>query len=387
MSDKETSRKPYQLADGRYRVKATVRTVDGKQVQRAFYGATLAEAKRKRSDWQRDEAARDLEPSRVTVAQYLEEWLKSTSAQLKPSSRYSYRYLLESLVVPEIGDLPLQKLTGRTLDKLVTTLMTNDEGKARLTTAARVRSLLVDALDKAVRLGLLARNPMSAVDPVRVPPREIAYWQEPDLKRFLSRTRGSRWHPLYVVAVGTGLRRGELFALRWRDVHASSLTVRENNTPAGGPRDLGTPKTKAGRRRVPFGKTVASAFQEMADRHGREPEGFVFPNLDGTVFHPNNLFKDWKRNVTTAGVPYMHFHGLRHTYASLQIADGIDVRKLAAILGHSRPSITLDTYGHFFEATRQGAALDISALLEDEQGSEQGSNVLREVILTVEDEN
>jgi integrase len=305
-------RRPYQLADGRYRVKATVRTVDGHQTQRAFYGATLAEAKRKRSDWQRDEAARAVEPTRITVAQYLDRWYASVEAPLKPATRHRYRYEIEHYIKPALGPQPLQKLTAGDLEEFITGLHRNDAGELRLRTASRVRLRLLSALERAVKLGLIPRNPMRAVEPVKVPQREIEYWQPEDLRRFLTATRGRRWYPMYVVAVGTGLRRGELLALKWADVSASSLTVRGSNVEAGGKRSLGTPKTRAGQRRVPFGSSVAAAFQEVADRDGRDGERFVFGLHDGRMIHPTNFSRYWRTDVKRSGVPYMHFHVARH---------------------------------------------------------------------------
>jgi integrase len=319
------------------------------------------------------------EPSSETLAAYAERWLarrdpargRTTSrTRLAPSTFELYALNLRKHVLPRLGDRELSSLRTEDVDAVIAAL--EAEGKAPATVrnvVVPLRKLLADA----VRQGLLLANPAARAD---LPPsqdftgKELPLEHTDAIRRALEELApadplGNGRDLFYVhffdVALGTGLRLGELRALRWRDVDRERRLIRVERTFSR--RELKRPKTDAGLRSVPLFASARSALAETAARAlelGRyAPEEFIFATVRGTPLHESNFNRRvWRPALERAGLTDAgyRFHDLRHTCVSRLVAAGADVKLVQAVAGHSNPMITLSRYSHLLEARITEAA-------------------------------
>jgi integrase len=225
-----------------------------------------------------------------------------------------------------------------------------------------VHRLLHAALTHAVAWGLIFQNPSDSVSPPRSEAVEIEILRDGEAKELLDRLRGK---PLYMIAVlglATGMRRGEMLALRWSDIQDGKIRVERSleQSKLGGLR-FKMPKTKAGKRSISIPPSIVAELRRhrlnqqerwLALGPGRISDAtLVFTTWDGKPQKPDTVSKDWCLNV---GV--VTLHALRHTHASQLIAAGMDVISVSRRLGHAKASITLNTYGHLFANTDDRAS-------------------------------
>lgn len=222
---------------------------------------------------------------------------------------------------------------------------------------------------------LIGRNVLESVKvPKQVKP-EVAFWTEEEVTRFLAFAQTHRLYGLFYTAVVTGMRRGELVALRWQDVDdvRNRLHVRLNAVDVHGTVHVGAPKTKASRRIVHVQEYDIQTLLEHRDRQEQErallgeawsDHDLVFPSQLGTHLNPRNLSRVFDRIVKNAGVTETGIHGLRHTHASLLIKNGVDVGIVSERLGHTSPGFTRNVYQHLYDEQRSQAALGLSNLLQ-----------------------
>jgi integrase len=239
--------------------------------------------------------------------------------------------------------------------------------------SARVRQLthavLRRALKQAVKWNLVPRNVCDAVDPPRVPKRTITPLTAEQVRKLLKAAKYDRFHALYVLAVGSGLRLGELFGLQWQnvDLEAQAITVCHTLLEVKGQLELAEPKTSKSRRRVDLPKTAVDALWKHKKRmlaEGFAAATWVFCNSQGgplrkTHFHRN----EFKPMLKRAKLPSIRFHDLRHTSATLLLSAGVHPKVVQERLGHSQISITLDTYSHVLPTMQVEAAGKLNRLL------------------------
>ena len=312
------------------------------------------------------------EPSRETVATYMTAWLHASTAQ-SPKTKERYAGLVRLQIVPHLGAIPLQKLRPSHIAAWHATLIGNGLSAQTVLHAHRVLSL---ALKQAVEHGTLTRNPALAARPPRVEGREIEILPQAQIATLMA---GLADHPLLypvaVLALASGMRRGELLALEWGDVDLDRGVVRVERsveeTKAGGLR-VKAPKTKRGRRNIGLTADAVAVLREHRKRQlelrlqlgfGGQPV-LVFSTLDGDILSPDNFSRDWRRTLRARKLPLCSFHALRHTHASLLLAGGTDVLTVSRRLGHAKASVTLDTYGHKVEGGDQAATKTIERMLK-----------------------
>jgi integrase len=246
-------------------------------------------------------------------------------------------------------------------------------------TVGHAHRVLHGALDRAVNLETLSRNVASVVPPPKVYQREIEILDAGQVATVLDRLDGNPLYPIVSLALATGLRRGEILALRFCDLYLASnsrpsLRVERTlyQTQDGG-LHFKAPKSKAGRRTI----TLPAATAEMLrQRRGEllkqrlmlglgkpDDQTLWFGEVDGSPRTPNNLTTAWRWATKSLDLPRVSFHALRHTHASALIAAKLDIVKISRRLGHAKPSITLDIYGHLFETDDREAAEAIDAMM------------------------
>jgi integrase len=303
----------------------------------------------------RGEAERGLvsEGGNVALSDYLKRWLNdSVRGSVKPVTHDSYEMLVNNHVVPPLGNLRLSKLTPAHLQGFYRSKL--DAGLSPRT-VQYLHVVLHRALKQALRWGLVTRNVAEAVDPPKVHKKEVTPLSPEQARAFLEAARGDRLEALYVVAVHTGMRQGELLALRWDDVDLDAGVLRVRGT-----------KTARSRRTVKLSNTALDALRSHLTRQLEEIDrvrsmwwenGLVFATEIGTPLNRHNLVnRSFKPLLLSAGLPHIRFHDLRHTCATILLSQGVHAKFVQELLGHATIAITLDTYSHVLPGMSSGTA-------------------------------
>lgn len=364
---------------GLYQVRVDTRRKDdrGRPVHVYRYAKTMDEAVRLKGDLLEKIAANALpEPNAMTVRDLMRAYLENREGRVKARTHAAYAYEAEAIIVPKLGDALVQRLTEMQIERLQNELR-RDRG---VRTARGAVATLGRALRQAVRWRIISLNPADAVEPLPKPRRELEIWEPEEVAAFLEVAREHPMYALFHLTLTTGMRQGELLALRWADVTLKgsrpSVAVRGSLEPGEDGYRIGDPKSAAGVRRLSLAPDQVDVLQAHAaylevQRAARGTDwadlGLVFPDPEsGRILHPSNLsHRYWYPLRAAAGVKEIRFHDLRHTYASLAIRAGMDVRLLADRLGHRDPAFTLRTYTHVFDRYRHSGALPLETLLRD----------------------
>ena len=364
----------FQRKDGRWSSVVDLGWEGGKRKRKAFYGATRKEVADALNKALR-EKARGLPVvlERQTVGQFLGHWLEDVvEPSTRPATFSSYTDTMRLHVVPDLGRFPLSKLAPPHVQSLL-----NKKLKLGLSRryVSYIRSVLRIALSQAVKWNFVAYNVVDRVDPPRVERHQVRPLDSTGACNFLGVVKGDRLETLYSIALSVGLRRGEILGLRWQDLdfEAGTLSVRQAAQRIRGKGiTFVPPKTDRAHRTVNVPSPVIASLRRhrTAQLEERLKAGsrwhefdLVFASNIGTPLEPRNLDRHFKRMLVKACLPDMRFHDLRHTAASLMLAANVNPRTAADILGHSRISVTLDTYSHVMPAAMHEAADKMSAVL------------------------
>ena len=307
-------------------------------------------------------------PNRRTVEQYLRDWqAKALKGRVTPRTYAVYVDHLDRYVIPKVGDKRLTALTPLDIQGIYSAML---ERGLSPRTVRHTHAVLRNALKQAVKWRMLPSNAADAVDlPKGQRTEQLALTVE-QVGAFLMAVEGSPWKALYHVLLNTGLRPGEAFALKWRyvDLAAGQLTVRyavtydEDRKPV-----LRDPKTAKSRRRVSFTPDLARVLLEHRDatKDIANPQGLVFPTVDGRLIHPNHWSKvDFKNALERAGITRdVRLYDLRHSMATLALEAGIHPKVVSDRLGHSTTQLTLDTYSHVTPSMEDKASVSIADLI------------------------
>jgi integrase len=346
-----------------------VHTAEGQKKRKTVYGKTRAEvaAKLTRALSQREDGL-VFDDGGLTVEEYMRRWLKGSVRDTVRTSTYERnKQIVDLHVVPALGRLKLKALTPAQVRWFYREKL--DRGLSSAT-VHKMHVVLHKALDQAVRDSLIPRNVTEAVKVPQVRRKEIEPLSAEETKKLLAAASeaGERFEALYVLAVTTGLRQGELLALRWDDVDLEGrvLRVRRTLTRVKGSYSLGEPKTARSRRSVSLTETTVEALRahlarqlEEIDRVGSlyQDGGLVFATERGTTVNPSNLRRrSFAPLLERAKLPGIRFHDLRHTCATLLLTKNVNPKVVSEMLGHASIAITLDTYSHVLPNMQDSAA-------------------------------
>lgn len=340
-----------------YRGAYTVHTAQGPK-RRYVTGKTREEVRQKLTKAMADrDGGLICDAGSLTVGEYLERWLKdAVKGTVRQSTFEVHRHMVQPHIVPALGRLKLKDLNpahvrGFYREKL-------DSGLSAAT-VRKMHSVLHKALKQAVLDGLVPRNVCEAVKPPKVERKEITPLDREQAKSLLKAASGDRLEALYVLAVHTGMREGELLGLKWEDVDLERgvLRLRHALLREGGKTALGDLKTPKSRRSVKLTHAAVDALRSHLERQLEEmermgslyqPGGLVFATESGTLINPSNLrSRSFKPLLKRAGLPDICFHDLRHTCATLLLSQGTHPKLVQELLGHATIAMTLDTYSHF----------------------------------------
>jgi integrase len=320
-----------------------------------------------------------VEPSRLTLAQYLDRWLADYAKTNVSDKTYEgYEEFVRVHLKPALGRHPLAKLRPVDIQAYYSEKLQNGrrDGKGGLSarTVLHHHRVLREALQQAVKWQLLVRNPADAVEPPRPEGKEMPVLDEAGTATLLQAARGTRLYLPVLLAVTTGMRRGEILGLRWQDVDlkAATLAVRQSlqRTKAG--TALKQPKTQKSRRLIALPSVTVDALArhrgEQAEQKrslgpGYQDRGLVAAAEDGTPFFPNAFSHAFADLVARAGVERVRFHDLRHSHATQLLLHGVHPKIVSERLGHATIGITLDTYSHVLPGMQEEAARKVDRAL------------------------
>jgi len=361
-------------SDGRWCGVLNLGWESGRRKRKYFYAATAAEVQEQllkaRSDYSR---GLPVAVERQTVQQYLTHWLEHTlKPHAKARSYESFGAIVKKHIVPEIGRVRLEKLTPQQVQALL-----NRKMKAGLSpqTVVNIRTVLRSALTQALKWGLVPRNAAALVDPPRVVRPNAYALTAKQARTMLEVVRGQRFEAIYMLALTLGMRRGEILGLSWADAEIESRTIRINQALQRLEKGLAITelKTDRSRRALAMPDSVVHALKM---RHARQLEerlkagsrwqetGLIFTNPNGGPLEPITVHRDYKRLLRAAGLPLnTRFHDLRHSAASLLLSQGVQLRVIMELLGHSSISLTANTYSHVMPAAMRETAETMEKLL------------------------
>jgi integrase len=341
-------------------------------------GATKAEVREKRDalkERHRQQHLAHTRQDRQPVADYLRQWHALRRGTIEPSTWTRYGVEITKRLAPTIGGRPLRALTA---DDLRGALQQMLEGRAPFTRAYAPRTVqyahetLSQALQQAVQDGVLARNVAASVKPPKLPKTQARAFNADEVTRLLAASGGD-WHTLWLLALYSGLRLGELLGLAWTalDEEAGTVTVRQvlADDEEGGVSLRAYPKSAAGFRTVPLPAFVVEELRTHRQRQDAERaaasrwesagDGLVFVSRFGTFLLRSNVARIFKQDCQQAGITgRVHPHLCRHTFASHLLARRTPLPEVSYLLGHRSAFITLQTYGHFLKDARRTDAAD-----------------------------
>ena len=359
----------YQRQDGRWSASVSV----GRGKRKHFLGPSRSDVSRKLNAAlkARDDGLPTI-TRRQTVEQYLKTWLDAAKPSIRERTWVRYEQYVRLHVLPTLGKLSLEKLTPQHLQRLYSERL--DAGLSP-TTVHHLHATLHKALSQAVRLNLVQRNVADLVDPPRIAKHEMTTLVPDDARHLLDVASGARLEALFVLALTTGLREGELLGLKWRDVRfeEKALEIRGSLQRVKAGLVVREPKTKQSRRRVGLTEAALISLRRHRTRQAEERlrvgpawEGLdlVFTDeagapIDATKFLRNSFAPLLK----AAGLPKMRFHDLRHTAATLLLGRGIHPKIVSEMLGHSQVGITLDLYSHVTPTMQREATAAMDAIV------------------------
>lgn len=318
-----------------------------------------------------------VEPSKITMAQHLESWLGHVKSQVTPRTHERYSELVRKNIVPLIGSIHLTKLRPMQISDAYTKALTSGrrDGKGGLapTTVIYMHRLIKHSLAQAVRWGMIARNPADAVTPPKAERGTLTTYDMPQTAELIDVVRGTRLMVPVMLAVMCGLRRGEIIALRWRnvDLDQGGLAIVESAEQTKGEVRYKPPKSGKGRRVA----LSASVVEELRSHKAAQAEEllrlgvcqdgatFVYAREDGQPIQPRSLTHAWMKAISNTGLPRVRFHDLRHAHATHLLASGVHPKVASERLGHSRVGVTLDLYSHVLPGMQEDAASRVDEAL------------------------
>lgn len=316
----------------------------------------------------------------VGATQVEGEWVLSEHGVLRPSTLRLYCTLADAYVIPGLGDVPLKKLDPAQLHRLYAKLLKKgrrrDGGPLGAETTRKVHRFIHRALRDAVRWNRVARNVASIAEPPRAPRPQMVAWAAAELVTFLARVNDDdRLSALWTLFATTGLRRAEALGLRWADVDLDDarLSVRQTLAYVGTRATFSEPKTDSSRRLVTLAPITVDALRAHRVRQAEEKLAIgpaygtlnlVFARVDGSPLNPATVSRAFDALVKAAELPKITLHGLRHTWATLALLDGIPSKIVAEVLGHSSTRVTEDLYQHVTPGMKADATARVAAMLD-----------------------
>lgn len=340
----------------------------GKSIYKNVLGKTQAEVKEKlRRAIEETKGLDIVKAGQYTLGQWMDVWFENyAKLKVRPSSHQTYKGYINNHIKPYVGSIPLSKLTSLDLQKLYKMLLTegridrieskNQPKGLSAKTVRNINQIISSALSLAKEQKLLSSNPAEACALPKVEHREMKTLPVEQLTSFLREAKETGVYEMYYIELATGLRRGELLGLKWQDIDMVSGTIRVQRQVARIDGEIveAPLKTKNSYRNVSIGPDAIEVLKEQKKKVGDSE--YVFPSPNGGPISPDSVLNMLHRVLERAGLPKIRFHDLRHTFATLALQNGVDIKTVSGMLGHFSAGFTLDTYAHVTTAAQREAA-------------------------------
>lgn len=351
----------------------------GKRITKNVLGKTQAEVKEKLAKAIEESKKLDIVRSdEYTVAEWLRLWYELYARpNIRPTTADSYHRGIESHVIPRIGEIKLKKLTSRDIQKLYKDLQEN--GRLRKSkkqqnglsnaTVRGIHMMLHNALDRAVKERLILHNPTEDCIIPKIQKQEMKILHPEDMKAYLEAADRRGVLPMFYLELVTGIRKGELTALLWSDLDEERRTISVSKQAVGDRNrnvTISRPKTENSVRKISIPQSAVELLRQEHEKHPENPWMFPSPKT-GEMYHPDSIAKLHEKILRDTGLEHIRFHDLRHTFATMALQNGVDVKTVSSMLGHYDAGFTLRTYTH---ATRQ----------MQEQAAEKMGNFMEQVM-------
>ena len=361
--------------EGRYTAGYDPQT--GKRIIKNVLGKTQAEVKAKLAKALEDSKELDIvRTDEYTVAEWLRLWYELyAEPNVRPTTAASYRRNIELHVIPHIGDIKLNRLTSRELQKFYKDLLEN--GRLREaqkeknpglsnSTVRGIHMMLHNALDRAVRERLILRNPTEDCIIPKLEKKEMKILRPEDIKAYLAAAERRGVLPMFYLELVSGVRKGELVALLWDDLDIEQRTIsvsKQALSRPGGEIVVNRPKTENSIRAISIPQDAVDLLVEEHQKHPHNPYMFPSPKT-GEMYYPDSVVNLHKKLLQDAGLGHIRFHDLRHTFATMALQNGVDVKTVSAMLGHYDAGFTLRTYTHATRQMQEQAAEKMGSFME-----------------------
>ncbi len=369
-------------SDGRWEGRIVVgHKENGAPIFRYVYGATqkelLSKLHQSIDQYQDVELTED---SRMTLAQWLDQWLDEYMAgTVRKNTIYGYRMYANTYIKPILGNKTVSSITQYDVQKMYAKL--KKEGRVHehpqyghaLSDAMvrRIHAMFHKAMKMAEEAHLTAKNPVDGVTVPKPNYKSKQILNEEQLTTVLAAIdKDEIWRDFFYTELTTGLRRGEICALKWQDFDGERLKItRSISSLKEGEMTIGDTKTVQGNRTITLPDSTAQRLQERKKAALTE---WIFPNplCPEKPINPSSAYHRMKTILKNEGLPDIRFHDLRHTFSTHAIASGVDAKTLSGILGHTNASFTLDTYTHVTGDMQRRAADVVGDFMEDIFGEE-----------------
>ena len=290
-------------------------------------------------------------PSDMTIGRWLVDWLATYKQNTVKQTTYEY-YVFISKYLKKINNIRLQDLQAVHVQRLYNELLEKGLSKS---TVNKVHRLLKDMYQKAYNLGMMQKNVMQFVKAPKFEKKPIEIFTKEEIKAILETAQNNisfqSRYPAILLAVTTGMREGEILGLRWCDVDLSKNEIFIQHTLSNSRvhgLQLTSPKTSSSIRKISIPLSVSKVLKDLKEKVTNmdiRQETFIFQTKNGTLVNMRTFDKSWERILIAAQVPHRKFHGLRHTHATMLLAEGVPIVEVSRRLGHSKVAHTLDLYG------------------------------------------
>ena len=366
-------KRPDSRWEGRYTAGRDLET--GKTIYKNVLGKTQAEVKTKLKQAIQENAEVDtLKAEKYTVGQWMDVWFENyAKIKVRPTSHQTYRGYIDNHIKPNIGKIPLGKLTTLELQKLYKKLLSRGrvdriEAKGQPKglspkTVRNIHQVISSAMDFAKAQKLIAVNPTDGCALPKLEHREMKTLPVEQLASFLREAKESGVFEMYYIELATGLRRGELLGLKWEDLDLEQCTLRVQRQVSriNGEVVEAPLKTKNSYRTISLGEDAVGILKKQRKKCGGSE--YVFPSPTGGPISPDSVIQMLHRVLKRAGLPKVRFHDLRHTFATVALQNGVDIKTVSGMLGHYSAGFTLDTYAHVTTQAQREAAKTMGNIL------------------------
>ncbi len=360
----------------------SIHTVNGTK-RKSIYGATRAEVRDKMAAILNEvNKGSIIDDTKIDLETWILQWLENYKLSLKRTSLDNYyRYYNAHIKESTLGKTLLKKITPNQIQMFINEKSINGKrdgsGGLRRASVKHIFNVINGAMEQAVKNSMISQNPCKAVTLPKNDKGDALYFTPEQVNRFLEAIKNTKHYLLYSLELTTGLRLGEIVALRWENVNleekkieiklSAAIVNKKKQMDEGVLHSeviLQTPKTKRSVRTLyieePLVSMLKAHHSDQLQKHmlygnAFSNSGFVFTNDYGNMLHPRTIQDHFKRSIKKAGLPNLHFHSLRHTAATLMLFNGVDIRTVQEVLGHEDIQTTLGIYTHIMDEMKRDA--------------------------------